>query len=82
VHEAVPADALDGEVQRIAAALCANGPHAVRQSKRLVQDIAGRIIDESLIDDTARRIARIRASEEGREGVASFLEKRAPAWRD
>ncbi len=82
VHEAVPADELDGAVHRIAAALCANGPHAVRESKRLVQDVAGRIIDESLIDDTARRIARIRASEEGREGVASFLEKRAPAWRD
>ena len=82
VHEAVPADALDGAVHSITAALCANGPHAARESKRLVQDVAGRIIDEALIDDTARRIARIRASEEGREGVASFLEKRAPAWRD
>jgi len=82
VHEAVPLAELDDAVSRIAAALCANGPHAVRESKRLVQDVAGRIIDEPLIDDTARRIARIRASDEGREGVASFLEKRAPAWRD
>jgi len=82
VHEAVPPAELDDAVSRIAAALCANGPHAVRESKRLVQDVAGRIIDEPLIDDTARRIARIRASDEGREGVASFLEKRAPAWRD
>lgn len=82
VHEAVPPAELDDAVSRIAAALCANGPHAVRESKRLVQDVAGRIIDEPLIDDTARRIARIRASGEGREGVASFLEKRVPAWRD
>lgn len=82
VHEAVPADALDGAVQKITAALCANGPHAVCESKRLVQDVAGRVLDAALIDDTAQRIARIRASDEGREGVASFLEKRAPAWRD
>jgi methylglutaconyl-CoA hydratase len=82
VHEAVGADALDATVQRIAAALCANGPQAVRESKRLVQDVSGRVLDEALIDDTAARIARIRSSTEGREGVASFLEKRAPSWRD
>ena len=82
VHERVAPDALDETVKRITAALCANGPHAVRESKRLVQDVAGETIDEALIDDTAGRIARIRASEEGREGVASFLEKRAPNWRD
>lgn len=81
VHEIVAPDALDDTVQKITAALCANGPHAVRESKRLVQDVAGEVLDEALIDDTARRIARIRASEEGREGVASFLEKRAPNWR-
>ncbi len=80
VHEVVAADALDTRIGKITAALCANGPQAVRESKRLVQDVAGRVLDETLIDDTARRIARIRASEEGREGVASFLEKRAPAW--
>jgi methylglutaconyl-CoA hydratase len=82
VHEAVAADTLDSAVQKIAAALCANGPQAVRESKRLVQDVAGRMLDEALIDDTAARIAQIRASAEGREGVASFLEKRAPSWRD
>ena len=58
----------------------ANGPQAVRACKRLVQDVAGRPIDEALRADTARRIADIRASAEGREGVQSFLGKRAPAW--
>ena len=82
VHEAVPADALDATVQKLAAALCTNGPQAVRESKRLVQDVAGCSLDEALIDDTACRIARIRASAEAREGVAAFLEKRSPAWRD
>lgn len=81
VHEVVDLDSLDSTVQKFTAALCANGPEAVRESKRLVQDVAGRLLDEALIDDTARRIAHIRASEEGREGVASFLEKRAPNWR-
>jgi methylglutaconyl-CoA hydratase len=81
VHEVVGMDSLDSAVQKFTAALCANGPEAVRESKRLVQDVAGRLLDEALIDETARRIAHIRASEEGREGVASFLEKRAPNWR-
>lgn len=81
VHEVVGMESLDSTVQKFTAALCANGPEAVRESKRLVQDVAGRLLDEALIDDTARRIAHIRASEEGREGVASFLEKRAPSWR-
>lgn len=81
VHEVVGMDSLDSTVQKFTATLCANGPEAVRESKRLVQDVAGRLLDEALIDETARRIAHIRASEEGREGVASFLEKRAPAWR-
>jgi methylglutaconyl-CoA hydratase len=82
VHEAVAAADLDATVQRIADALCANGPQAVRGAKRLVQDVAERTLDAALIEDTATLIARVRASVEGREGVASFLEKRAPAWRD
>jgi methylglutaconyl-CoA hydratase len=46
-----------------------------------VRDVAGRPIDDLLKADTARRIAEIRASPEGREGIASFLEKRKPAWK-
>ncbi|MEO8123155.1 MAG: enoyl-CoA hydratase/isomerase family protein [Burkholderiales bacterium] len=80
VHEAVPADALDETVDAIVAALVANGPQAVRACKRLVLDVAGAPITEELRADTARRIADIRASDEGKEGVRSFLDKRAPAW--
>jgi len=46
-----------------------------------VQDVGGRSIDDALRADTARRIADIRASAEGREGVQSFLNKRPPAWQ-
>ena len=53
---------------------------AVKACKRLVQDVAGRPVDAALRADTARRIADIRASYEGREGVQAFLNKRKPAW--
>ena len=52
----------------------------VRDGKRLVQDVAERAIDDALIAATVEGIAEIRASDEGREGVASFLQKRKPAW--
>ncbi|CAG4889171.1 enoyl-CoA hydratase/isomerase family protein [Paraburkholderia gardini] len=81
VSEMVTTDQLDATIQQLVETLIANSPHAVRECKRLVQDVAGRTLDAALIEDTAARIARVRASEEGREGVASFLEKRAPAWR-
>ena len=58
----------------------ANGPAAVRACKRLVKDVAARPITPELRDDTARRIADIRASAEGREGVQSFLNKAKPNW--
>jgi methylglutaconyl-CoA hydratase len=80
VHEVVAADALDAKVGEVVAAIVANGPSAVKACKRLVQDIAGRPIDDALRADTARRIADIRASAEGKEGVQSFLDKRTPAW--
>jgi len=80
VHEVDALDALDAKVDEIVAALVANGPMAVKACKQLVQDLAGRPIDEALRADTARRIADIRASAEGKEGVQSFLAKRAPNW--
>jgi methylglutaconyl-CoA hydratase len=80
VHEVVAADALDAKVSEITTALAANGPAAVRACKQLVKDVASREIAPALRDDTARRIADIRASAEGREGVQSFLNKAKPSW--
>jgi len=81
VHELASADALDAKVNEIVATLVANGPAAVKACKQLVKEMAQRPIDAALRDDTAQRIADIRASAEGKEGVQSFLNKRAPAWQ-
>ena len=80
VHECVAADQLDAKVDELLAALTANGPAAVRACKKLVQDVAHAPITPALRDDTARRIADIRASDEGRAGVASFLNKGKAPW--
>ena len=80
VHELATPDTLDDKVNELVRTLVANGPQAARACKRLVQDVSGVPISEALRAETARRIADIRASDEGREGVASFLGKRQPAW--
>ena len=80
VHEVVPQAELDAKVHDIATALVNAGPNAVKASKQLVQDVAGREITPGLIRRTVEGIADIRASDEGREGIRSFLEKRKPNW--
>jgi methylglutaconyl-CoA hydratase len=80
VHALAPADALDTVTNDIVKALTTNSPNAVREAKRLVQDVASRELTAELIADTADRIADIRSSDEGKEGVRSFLEKRKPNW--
>ena len=80
VHAVAPADLLDATVDEIARALLTAGPQAVREAKRLVREVAGVRLTEGLIADTVKRIAAIRASDEGREGVSAFLEKRKPRW--
>ena len=80
VHELCSAETLDAKVDEILAALVGNGPMATRACKKLVQDMAGQPISPALREESARRIADIRASDEGKEGVQSFLNKRPPAW--
>jgi methylglutaconyl-CoA hydratase len=79
-HEVVASGELDATVSGIVKALVNNSPNAVKQAKVLVRDVVGVPVTDALLADTAERIAGIRASSEGREGVASFLEKRKPSW--
>jgi methylglutaconyl-CoA hydratase len=81
VHEVVSAGALDEAVESTVRAIVNNGPNAVAESKRLVQEITDQPLSDALLADTAERIASIRASDEAREGVKAFLEKRRPRWR-
>ena len=80
VHELCAPDQIDERVQALVTALVTNGPAAVKACKQLVQDVAARPITADLRDDTARRIADIRSSAEGKEGVSAFLQKRSPNW--
>jgi hypothetical protein len=82
VHEVVAADALDAKVDELLKALTGASPAAVRACKQLIADVAGREIDDALIAKTVEGIADIRASDEGREGVQAFLQKRKPSWLD
>ena len=80
VQEIAPPEELDGAVNGLLGHLLQNGPRAIAEAKRLIRDVTGRPIDDALVAETARRIAQARASDEGREGIASFLEKRKPGW--
>ena len=82
VHEVVPADRLHEARDRILTAIAEGGAQAQAAAKDLIRVVAGRKPDDELAQWTADRIAAIRASEEGREGVRAFLEKRRPTWRD
>ncbi len=81
VHQVVAESALDGAVESLIAALLAGGPQSQSRAKRLIADVAGRPVDDTLEMLTARSIADARASPEGREGIQAFLDKRKPAWR-
>lgn len=81
VHELTASEAeLDEKLGEIVDALLACGPAAQTEAKALIRAVAGRPVTSELIQDTAERIAKLRASPEGREGVAAFLEKRRASW--
>jgi methylglutaconyl-CoA hydratase len=80
VHEVVPDEALTDIGRRVLKALLKGGPKAQVAAKNLIRAISGHPLDDDLAEETAKRVARIRASDEAREGIAAFLEKRKPGW--
>jgi methylglutaconyl-CoA hydratase len=80
VHLAVEEVNLDEAMSGIVGQLAKGGPRAQTAAKGLIAAVTNRPIDRKLVEDTADRIARIRVTPEGKEGVAAFLEKRAPGW--
>ena len=82
VHEVATPEDLDAKVQQLTDALLQGGPQAQAEAKDLIRAVAGQSMSDELMEDTARRIAALRATPEAREGLAAFLEKRPPAWID
>jgi methylglutaconyl-CoA hydratase len=71
---------LDADIGEILKHLTQGGPQAQAKIKDLIRTVSSGSVDDAMIDDTAQRIAEIRVSAEGKEGIASFLEKRRPSW--
>lgn len=80
VHELTPPEELDATVNEILGALVQGAPGAQGAAKELIRAIVHRPINAELLGDMAGRIATARASDEGREGMRAFLEKRSPSW--
>ena len=81
VHEVVEdAAALAAARDRIVGQLLACAPGAIAASKDLIRAVGGKIVDETMMKETAARIARQRTSADGQEGLAAFIERRAPRW--
>jgi methylglutaconyl-CoA hydratase len=80
IHRVVEPEALEAAREEVVKHLLKGGPKAQAAAKDLIQRVAYARIDEALRRDTAWRIADARASDEGKEGIAAFLEKRNPSW--
>jgi len=80
VNKSLPAEQLDEHVNSIIKILMTSGPDAMAACKTLIYDISNTLTFDESIDYTAKMIAELRASKEGQEGMASFLEKRKPNW--
>ncbi|MGE5946868.1 MAG: enoyl-CoA hydratase/isomerase family protein [Betaproteobacteria bacterium] len=80
VHEAVEPEQLDAQVREIADALLVGGPCAQAAAKDLIRAVDNQPINDNVVEDTAHRIAHLRATPEAREGISAFLDKRQPNW--
>lgn len=80
VSEVVEPDELDIATNNMITTLLSNGPSAVKAAKKLALDVAYQEINQQLMNDTSERIARIRVSDEGQEGLGAFFDKRPASW--
>jgi len=81
LHELAPDDdTMDDIINDLCGALLDASPDALAAAKSLIAAVSNQPINDALVAETAERIARVRVSEEGREGLSAFLEKRKPAW--
>lgn len=81
IDEVVAVTELDELTENMTNLLLNNGPTAIREAKALIFDVAGQDVDDTIMAETSRRIAEIRVSAEGQEGLTAFFEKRQPNWQ-
>ncbi len=79
-HQVVEPDALDAAVETMLDTLLAGSPQAQRATKALLAEVAREPDSKATREHTCRVISELRVSAEGQEGLASFFEKRRPAW--
>jgi methylglutaconyl-CoA hydratase len=80
VTKVVALEDLDAAVDEIVAQLMAGGPQAQREIKALFAQLPMGPVTDTTVELTAQTIARVRGTDEAREGFAAFLSKRAAAW--
>ena len=80
VHDICEDADLSALVGRLLAHLRSSGPGAIAAIKQLIPEVAAAHVDDALTEMTAQRIAQVRATAEGQEGLSAFLEKRKPSW--
>ena len=80
IHERVSEESLSDTIAEFCTIAVKNSPEAVKTCKRLLHEVAGAPITDELIANTVKGIADIRSSEQGKEGVQAFLQKRKPDW--
>ena len=81
MHEVVPDEALTVRGETFIKMLLQGGPNALSEAKALIATVHGRSLDNEMLVDLAKRIARVRVSDEGQEGIGAFLDKRKPGWQ-
>ncbi|WP_026374717.1 enoyl-CoA hydratase/isomerase family protein [Aestuariibacter salexigens] len=80
LSETVTESELDDTVEALISHILKNGPAAVSAAKKLVLEVQDKEHTDTLLDMTSERIAAIRVSDEGQEGLSAFLERRKPSW--
>lgn len=73
-------DTMDEKIETLIGAILSSSPAAISEAKQLIAAVVHQTLNEKLSADTAKRIARVRSSADGKEGVGAFLDKRNPNW--